>query len=306
MQRLNAFFLIDKPSGPTSNRVLQDIRRRIFGARRLKEIKCGHAGTLDSFASGLLIVLTGSLTRLTPWFMGQTKEYRATVQFGAETDTLDPLGKVVAQAELPQTIDLERTLGNFKGDIEQVPPTYSALHVNGMRSYEIAMRGQTPVLAPRVVNIEKLELLMYENGRAVFDIRCSSGTYIRALARDIAQACGSRAFLVDLRRTAIGPFGVLDAVSPETCVRELAHRFSPDIARSIGLGTATLAPKYRVAFMHGAELSKASLFNLKRGQGLIEAVPTAVFDEKDEFLGLATELSIGFRPVMVAAEEIEL
>ncbi len=307
MQRLNAFFLVDKPSGPTSNRVLQDVRCGILGVRRTKELKFGHAGTLDSFASGLLIVLAGRLTRLTPWFMGQIKGYRAIVQFGAETDTLDPLGKVVAQASTPLLADLERVLERFRGDIAQVPPAYSAVHVDGIRSYELAMRGQTPELAPRSVHIEKLELLGYENDRVVFDIRCSSGTYIRSLARDIARACESRAHLADLRRTAIGPFNVEDAILPESCTRERAREFSAEIARSIGLGSATLASNYCVAFSHGAELPESSLLELAEGRGSLDSAPVAVFSEQREFLGLVARLRVGFRPMMVvAAEEIAL
>ncbi len=306
MQLLNAFFLVDKPSGPTSNRVLQKVRRTIFGAHRSKELKLGHAGTLDSFASGLLIVLVGRLTRLTPWFMGQTKGYRATVQFGAETDTLDPLGKVVAQAKLPRIAELERVLDDFRGDIMQVPPAYSAIHVDGMRSYKLAMRGQAPELSARPVHIEALMLERFEDGRAVFDIRCSSGTYIRSLARDIAYACESRAYLADLRRTAIGPFNADKALSPEACTLEHARAFTTEVAHSLGFETATLTQKYYEAFTHGSKLPDDSLLNLEMGQDSTESVPTAVFHEQGEFLGLVKKLQTGFQPIMVAAEKIAL
>jgi len=306
MPPLNAFFLVDKPSGPTSNRVLQDIRRGITGATRSKELKFGHAGTLDSFASGLLIVLTGRLTRLTPWFMGQIKGYRATVRFGTETDTLDPLGRVVAQADPPRAADLARVLDDFRGDIRQVPPAYSAVHADGMRSYELAMRGQAPELSSRPVRVETLELESYEESRAVFSIRCSSGTYIRSLARDIAHACGSCAHLADLRRTSIGPFSAADAIPPEACARETAREFSAEVARSLGLGSATLFQKYYVAFTHGSELPDGSLLNLEAGRASTESLPTAVFAEQGEFLGLVTKLRTGFRPMMVAAEEVAL
>ncbi len=303
MQRLNAFFLVDKPSGPTSNRVLQEVRRGILGTNRPGALKFGHAGTLDSFASGLLIVLIGKLTRLTPWFMGQIKDYRATLLFGAETDTLDPLGQVIAQAPKPSFEALNAVLDRFRGDIEQIPPAYSAVHVGGVRSYEMAMRGETPELQPRRVRIERLKLQGYDGDRATFDIRCSSGTYIRALARDIALACGSRAHLTALRRTAIGPFGADIAISPENCLPERAQAFSPAVAQSLGLGSATLPQTFSIAFAHGSELPERALAHLVEPAREKEPAPIAVFAELGEFLGLAKRLRIGFRPMMVATEE---
>lgn len=306
MQQLNGFFLVDKPSGPTSNRVLQDVRRGIIGASRSKTLKFGHAGTLDSFASGLLIVLVGRLTRLTPWFMGQTKEYFATIQFGAETDTLDPLGKVVAEAESPSAGELERALDRFRGNIEQVPPAYSAVHVGGVRSYEKAMRGEPSALAPRTVRIETLELCSFENGQAMLDIRCSSGTYIRALARDIALECGSRAHLASLRRIGIGAFNISDAIAPEVCVRERARNFSAEVAHSIGLGSATLVKEYLVPFSHGSELPEAAMWNLWKRDGAHGISPVAVFAESGEFIGIVKSLRGSYQPMMVAMEELGL
>jgi tRNA pseudouridine55 synthase len=201
--------LLRKPEGITSFQALSPIKRAVDSG------KVGHAGTLDRFASGLLIVLTGSYSRLAPYVVAGEKLYRGLIAFGSETDTLDPEGEVIALSPRPTRDALETALGSFRGPILQRPPAYSAVHVGGKRAYQLALEGKEPELKERRVEIYSLELLSYEDGEALVELRCSSGTYVRSLARDIAIACGSRAHLRALERMAIGPFKVEDSVGPE-------------------------------------------------------------------------------------------
>ncbi len=295
----DGFFLVDKPAGPTSNRVLQDIKRSLAGQASSPKCKFGHTGTLDSFASGLLIVLVGGLTRLTPWFMGQEKEYEAVFKFGEETDTLDPLGRVVATAPVPPLSLLEEVLPQFRGSIFQIPPSYSALHVGGRRAYEITKDGEVPDLAPRPVSIDMLALHNFEGAEASFTVRCSSGTYIRSLARDIGRACGSRAFVQSLRRTHIGKFDVAAARSVTDCTAATLHEFTPDIARDIGLGAGVLSRAFSVRFQHGCSLPQHAVELLYGGAPI-----TALFTGDGVFIGLVERRREGWCPTMVTVKEL--
>ena len=200
--------LLDKPCGQTSFQSLADIKRGL-GIRRV-----GHAGTLDRFAEGLLVVLAGRMTRLVPFAASLRKHYTTTVTFGQETDTLDPEGKIVAEGRVPTREEVEAVLPQFTGTITQVPPAFSALHVGGRRAYEAARNGEDVVMAPRQVTIHCLSLRDFDAPHAILDVVCSKGTYIRSLARDIALRLESRAYVSALRRTRIGGFRVEDAIHP--------------------------------------------------------------------------------------------
>ena len=181
--------LLDKEPGETSFQVLGRVKNY------LGTTKAGHTGTLDKFASGLLLVLTGRALKLAPWFSSRDKVYEAAILFGEETDTLDPEGAVIARAAPPDQETLEAVLPRFRGTIAQRPPAYSALHVGGKRAHELARAGVAVELNERPVTIHALSLLSYDNPVARVRVHCSSGTYIRSLARDIARAAGSRARL---------------------------------------------------------------------------------------------------------------
>jgi tRNA pseudouridine55 synthase len=200
-----SILLINKKPGITSFSSLNDIKRTI-------EAKVGHAGTLDKFAQGLLIVLTGSMTRLNVLFSSMDKTYRAKIAFGSETDTLDPEGQVIAVADVPGYERIQKSIPSFIGSLEQQPPQYSALHINGKRASDLARRGHEVQMAKRPITVYSFELVSYEQGILVADIHVSKGTYIRSLARDLGLAAGSRAHLVGLTRTAIGPFHLSEAV----------------------------------------------------------------------------------------------
>jgi tRNA pseudouridine55 synthase len=177
--------------------------------------KVGHTGTLDKVASGLLLVLVGRPVKLSPWFLNCDKWYEGTICFGAETDTLDPEGAIIAEAAPPSMEALEQVLPGFRGDLLQAPPVYSAVHVKGERAHKLARSGRAPEMERRPVSVYALDLLSYEPPLARIRVHCSKGTYIRSLARDIALAAGSRAYLKALRRTGIAGFSVEDALKLE-------------------------------------------------------------------------------------------
>ena len=181
--------------------------------KALQTPKVCHTGTLDSFAEGLLVVLTGRAVKLSSYFTGCDKQYRALLRFGEETDTLDPLGTTVATAPVPGQAAIEAALPAFTGTIQQAPPSYSAIHINGKRAHELARAGVEVEMKKRPVTIHKLVLTAWNPPHAELDVHCSSGTYIRSLARDIALVVGSRAHLRSLVRVKVGNFHINDALS---------------------------------------------------------------------------------------------
>lgn len=205
----SGILLLNKPTGISSARVLSPLKRTFSGSR------IGHTGTLDPFAQGLLVVLVGTATKLSRWFLKLDKTYAAEIALGTETDTLDTEGTVVEEAPVPSFPDLREAAEAFRGMIMQAPPAYSALKVDGQRAYQRARRGETVEIPSRPVEIYDLSLTPGEQtDRARLTTHCSSGTYIRALARDIARAAGSRGYCTALQRNAVGPFSLDRAVTP--------------------------------------------------------------------------------------------
>jgi tRNA pseudouridine55 synthase len=205
--RPEGLLLVDKPAGMTSHDVVQ-IVRRAYGEKSI-----GHLGTLDPFATGLLILLLGRSTRLATFIDTEPKIYEATIRFGAETDTDDCTGTVVREANLPASGDIDAALPALTGKIMQTPPAYSAKSVDGVRAYDAARQGTALELAPVEVDILEWKLHRYRENDLDVSITCGTGTYIRALARDLGRATGSAAHLVSLRRTRAGVFDVSDAVT---------------------------------------------------------------------------------------------
>ncbi len=198
----NGVLLIDKPVGVTSHDVVAAVRRALGG------VKTGHAGTLDPFASGLLLVMVGRATRIQQQLMGLPKTYETVARLGAVSTTGDPEGEITETGRLPPDPPLLPT-----GSVRQRPPAYSAVKVGGERAYKRARRGERFELPERSITIHRFEQLWRDGDpthpRAAFLIECSSGTYVRSLIADLHDA-----YCVELRRTAIGPFGVEDAVTP--------------------------------------------------------------------------------------------
>ncbi|MBN2047056.1 MAG: tRNA pseudouridine(55) synthase TruB [Anaerolineaceae bacterium] len=205
---ISGVLVIDKPIGLTSHDVVQVVRRGT-GIRR-----AGHTGTLDPRASGVLVVLVGPAVRLSEYVSASDKRYQAVVQLGSSTDTYDSEGVVtVSQSDVVVTEeDFTNALQDFVGEIEQVPPPYSAVKVKGRKAYEMARRGETVELKPRMINVYNLELLEWSPPEAVIDVYCSSGTYVRSLANDLGEKLGCGAYLVGLRRTKSGKFTLRDAI----------------------------------------------------------------------------------------------
>ena len=208
----DGILLVDKPAGMSSHDVV-NVARRALGERRI-----GHAGTLDPFATGLLVVMVGRATRVLPYLQGEPKEYEATIRFGAEMDTEDLDGVVVRESALPTRERIEAAMPALTGVVEQVPPAYSAKRIDGRRAYELARSGAVVELAPVKVHVHEWRALSWRGpDSAVTEldvrIRCGGGTYIRSLARDLARLADSAAHLVALRRTASGCFNVDEAAS---------------------------------------------------------------------------------------------
>jgi tRNA pseudouridine55 synthase len=208
----SGILLVDKPQGVTSHDVVARARR-LLGTR-----KVGHAGTLDPMATGLLLLGVDSATRLLTYLVGLDKEYLATIRLGVATDTDDAEGEVVATTDASGVSDAAVAAGilALTGAIRQVPSTFSAIKVDGRRAYDRARAGEAVELAARNVTIHDFELLASRREGAVVDldvrVACSSGTYVRALARDLGAGLGVGGHLTALRRTRVGPFGVADAV----------------------------------------------------------------------------------------------
>jgi tRNA pseudouridine55 synthase len=222
--------LLNKFPGYTSFDSLNVVKRA------LSTRKVGHTGTLDKFASGLLVVLAGWALKLSPWFDRCDKRYEGVIRFGVETDTLDPEGEPVGEGPVPSRDALERALAQFRGDILQAPPAYSAIHLGGKRAYELARSGAELKMKERPVAIHALELRSYEPPLARISVHCSKGTYIRSLARDIAIAAGSRAHLAALERRRVAGFDLADAVPMDSPGLAAALRpVSPETFEALGL-----------------------------------------------------------------------
>ena len=203
---LDGLVLVDKPTGVTSHDVVDRVRRQL-GTRKI-----GHAGTLDPMATGLLVLGVGRATRLLRYFGDLAKTYEGRARLGVETDTLDAEGTVTRTAEVEvDRPSLERAVAGFVGASMQRPPAYSAVKVGGRRSYDAARAGETLEAAPRPIHVDAFEVRSFDPPNFAFAVTCSGGTYVRSLVADVGASLGCGAHLTQLRRTAIGPFGVDDA-----------------------------------------------------------------------------------------------
>ncbi|GMO44945.1 MAG: tRNA pseudouridine(55) synthase TruB [Treponemataceae bacterium] len=290
----NCVALIDKRAGITSFEALGEIKRAL-GTK-----KVGHTGTLDCFASGLLIALAGGITRLAPYITALPKTYRASILFGAETDTLDPLGSIERTAPLPNERDFRAALGLFTGVIQQMPPRYSALKIGGKRASDLARAGRDVTMNPRPVTIYSIQVTEIQKQMpantdsegenhlvesAEILVSCSAGTYIRSLARDIAQSCGSAGYLDSLRRLCVGGFSVEQAGN-SACPALLP--MTPALASRCGLIPLTLDAARKKDFFNGAQIRGEWFAEFSREGTLNGAAhtPCAVFAaDGGEFAG---------------------
>lgn len=213
--REGAIFIMDKPLQWTSFDVVNKIRYKLTRKFKYKKLKVGHAGTLDPLATGLLIICTGKATRVIEKIQGADKEYIATIELGKTTPSSDLETEIDATYPVKHISKelLKEVMKKFKGEIEQVPPMFSAKKKNGIRAYELARKGIEITMQPVHVRIETLELTDFQPPHATFRVICSKGTYIRALARDIGLAAESGAYLKKLTRTSSGPFKIDKAIT---------------------------------------------------------------------------------------------
>ena len=215
---------LDKPAGVTS----RDVVNRV--ARLVRRTKAGHAGTLDPLATGVLVVCLGAATRLVDRVQEHRKGYRASLQFGLRSDTDDITGQVAPGGDWRgiSTDDIRRALAEFQGAIAQVPPKFSAVHVDGRRAYDLARSQQEFELSARVVQVDLAELISHHDDFAELDLVCGSGTYVRSLVRDLGDRLGCGAVMTALRRTFIGPYRDTDALPLEELTAEtLRSRLLP-------------------------------------------------------------------------------
>lgn len=201
---MEGIFAVYKPKGPTSNQVLEEIRK-VVG----KGVKVGHAGTLDPLARGVLVVGIGrQATKKLKDIVGQEKEYLATIKLGVTSTTDDEEGekRVVNEKKTPSISEIKKTVEAFIGEIEQTPPVYSAVKIRGVEAYKRARRGERIKLEPRRVRIKQIEVLNYQYPNLRLKVLCGPGTYIRSLARDIGHKLATGGYLSDLERTRVGRF----------------------------------------------------------------------------------------------------
>jgi len=276
---MHGLLIVDKGTGITSARAMDPIKRALRMRRRV-----GHAGTLDPFATGVLIVLFGDVTRLVDSLLALPKTYRATVLFGQETETLDREGKVIARAD-PGTSapsDLGAALVEFTGEINQIPPAYSALKVGGKPAYQLTRSGRAPELVSRRVTIHGLRVVEDRWPELDLDVVCGSGTYIRALARDLGKRLGLPAYLCALRRTAIGPFAADDGVQvgwkrePTRSAVLAAIRPPLSITRAVGIPELRLTLSQSRVFIRGNTVKMASTHEI--------GTTYAILDDTGEYL----------------------
>lgn len=224
-RKINGWLCLDKPQGMTSTQVTNTVKRLLDAA------KVGHGGTLDPLATGILPVALGEATKTVSYVMDAPKAYEFTVRLGAATDTDDAEGKVIETSEVrPDDAALRAALPGFTGEIEQTPPIYAAVKVNGERAYDLARRGEAVELTARPVRIDEIELVeRVDRDHARLTMRCGKGAYVRALARDLGAALGTCAHVVALRRTEVGRFTLADAVTPEVLAQVVEDDSLPQL-----------------------------------------------------------------------------
>ena len=255
--RLNGWLVIDKPAGLSSAHIVGQIKRLIGGQ------KVGHGGTLDPLATGVLPIAIGEATKTVAYVMLGTKTYRFTVTWGEGRDTDDGEGDITETSEVrPSRREIEALVPEFIGEISQLPPIYSALKVSGRRAYALARANKPVTLEPRQVRIDSLLLRDSNDNTATFDVICGKGTYIRALARDLAHRLGTFGHVSALRRTAVGPFSENAAISLDI-VGSLVH--------SARLAAHVLPVEAPLADIPALELTESDAQRLRSGQ--VIAVP---------------------------------
>lgn len=270
---------VAKPAGMTSRDVVNVVQRLV------RPSKVGHAGTLDPLATGVLVICVGGATRLVPWIQQGHKHYRATFRLGLTSDTDDITGQITATTDATgiNRSQVEEALTLFVGRIEQVPPQFSAVHVQGQRAYDLARRGETVALTAKTIEVEALTLTEWNPPDFSVEIRCGSGTYVRSIGRDLGTHLGCGALMTALERTAVGPFSLSNAVDLNDLKRET---ISADLRSAIEA----------IPHLPRVEFSAADVLCLRQGKRLPiplseSVVPQqdyAAVDEHGDLIGIVT------------------
>ncbi len=282
----NAVILLDKPEGKTSFDT-------ISGLKRLAGIKkVGHSGTLDKFASGLLVICTGGATRLTRYFLESDKRYTGIIKLGMETDTCDITGNIISEKGFVSVTEklIKDAVSEFSGSIKQIPPSYSSLKIRGKRASDRVRSGEDVLLEARNIRIDRFDIkdIDFEKGEICFDILCSKGTYIRSIARDLGLRIGTGACLSVLRRTESGQFSIKDAADLDTVCRfingdgEGSFILDPSVAlKNFGhmIVNETAASKIK----NGAFFSNADVCSYNNPEGF----PFIIEDEDKNLIAIA-------------------
>lgn len=273
---IEGVFNIDKPAGLTSHDVVNRLRR-LTQVRRI-----GHAGTLDPLATGVLLLSVGRATRLIEYLVGHSKRYQATIRLGQETDSYDAEGEIVAERPFDQVTQSQilDVLSQFKGDVEQLPPLYSAIKKDGQPLYKLARQGTNVQRQPRAVTFYAVEMLAWTPPELTLEVHCSSGTYIRSLAHDIGQALACGGHIVQLRRTAVGDFSIENAVALNHMTAENIGEYCLEMETAVGhLPRLTLSYEQAQELLHGRKI-------LHQGEAA-ENTLAQIFTEDNQFWGIA-------------------
>lgn len=278
--RLDGLVVIDKPRGLTSRAVVDRVKHVLPRGVRL-----GHAGTLDPLATGVLVICVGVATRFIEYVQRMEKTYRTKIRLGARSSTDDAEGEIQTALvnEAPEIAQVSESLKKFIGDIEQVPPAFSAARVGGRRAYKLARAGQAVSLAPRRVRIDRIDVIVFDYPVLELEVRCGKGTYIRSLVRDLGERLGCGALVQELRRTATGPFKEQNAVDLDA-ITAASLRLLPVAAAVAGLPRLVVSTADAGRLRHG----QAILLTALSDDGLrAESGEVAVYDTADALVGVA-------------------
>ena len=287
-RKVNGILLLDKPAGLTSNAALQQVKR-LFRAR-----KAGHTGSLDPLASGLLPICMGEATKVSAFLLDADKHYLVSMRLGERTTTGDAEGEVVEARPADDVTEarLQAVMAGFTGEIEQIPPMYSAVKHKGQRLYKLARQGVEVEREPRKITIHDLQLLDFASPFATIRVHCSKGTYVRTLVEDIGEELGCGAHVADLRRLGVGPFDEPCLLTMEALQERLAE------AGEAGLDTLLLPMESGLANWPDVHLVGDAAFYLRQGQPvLVPKAPTSglvrLYEGESRFLGVGEILDDG-------------
>ena len=287
---IEGVLLVDKGAGFTSHDAIARARR-VLGVRRI-----GHMGTLDPFATGLLVLLVGRVTRLASYIQGDPKIYDATIRFGARTDTDDATGTVIDTAPLPDARSIQDAMPTLTGTFEQIPPAFSAKQVDGVRAYDAARRGAPLELRPSVVTVDGWTIRGWRSAEELdVTVTCGGGTYIRALARDLGTLTGSVAHLAALRRTRSGPFSVGDAIPVDAL--EPGVRLRPALEGLTDLSAVAVTVDERARIARGQTIDAAM-----RPSDDSRFSRAVLVDENRQILAIAERQASSWAPKVVLVD----